>query len=72
MENEIKVKHPNGYSGILYGKRSMIIFYNNEEVLHIGFRNINTKEELYDNLEKMPEFMKMLDDSIDEIIDKKM
>ncbi|HCC04022.1 MAG TPA: hypothetical protein DEP51_04100 [Clostridiales bacterium] len=72
MENEIKVKHPNGYSGILYGKRSMVIFYNNEEVLHTGFRNINTKEELYDNLEKMPEFMKMLDDSIDEIIDEKI
>ena len=72
MENEIKVKHPNGYSGMLYGKRSMVIFYNNEEVLHTGFRNINTKEELYDNLEKMPEFMKMLDDSIDEIIDEKI
>lgn len=72
MENEIKVKHPNGYSGILYGKRSMVIFYNNEEVLHTGFRNINTKEELYDNLEKMPEFMKMLDNSIDEIIDEKI
>ena len=72
MENEIKVKHPNGYSGILYGKRSMVIFYDNEEVLHTRFRNINTKEELYDNLEKMPEFMKMLDDSIDEIIDEKI
>ena len=72
MENEIKVEHPNGYSGILYGKRSMAIFYNNKEVLHTGFRNINTKEELYQHLEKMPEFMKMLDDSIDEIIDEKI
>ena len=30
------------------------------------------EKELYDNLEKMPEFMKMLDDSIDEIIDEKI
>lgn len=72
MENEIKVEHPNGYSGILYGKKSMVIFHNNKEVLHTGFRNINTREELYQNLEKMPEFMKMLDDSIDEIIDEKI
>lgn len=58
---EIKVKHSNGYSGILYGKRSMAIFYNGEEVLHTGFRNINTEKELYEELEKMPQFMKMLE-----------
>lgn len=39
---------------------------------HLEANMINKIEELYDNLEKMPEFMKMLDDSIDEIIDEKI
>ena len=70
--DEIKVTHPNGYSGILYGKRSMSIVYNNEEVLHTGFRNINTEEELYKKLENMPEFLKMLDESFDEYMENKI
>ena len=70
---EIEVKHPNGYSGILYGKSSMVIFYNGEEVLHTGFRNenIKTKEDLYKELERMPEFLKMLDESFDEYMESK-
>lgn len=68
---EIEVKHPNGYSGILYGKSSMVIFYNGEEVLHTGFRNenIKTKEDLYKELEGMSEFLKMLDESFDEYME---
>lgn len=70
---EIEVKHPNGYSGILYGKSSMVIFYDGEEVLHTGFRNenIKTKEDLYKELEGMPEFLKMLDESFDEYMENK-
>lgn len=65
---EIKVEHPNGYSGILYGKRSMVIFYKGEEVLHTGFRNENlkTKEDLYKELEEMPEFLAMLDKAFED------
>lgn len=52
----VKVEHPNGYFGILYGKSSMMIYdRNGNEVIHTGFRNINTKEELYEHLGKIPE-----------------
>ena len=56
----IKAEHPNGFSGILYGERSMSIYYLGKEVLHTGFRNINTAEELYKELEEMPEFLETL------------
>ena len=56
----IRVSHPNGYSGVLYGESSMSIYYDGREVLHTGFRSINTKEELYKRLEEMPEFIAML------------
>ena len=46
-ENQIMVEHENGYYGCLYGKSSMSIFKDNKEVLHTGFRNINTPDELY-------------------------
>ena len=54
------VKHENGYCGCLYGKSSMSIFKGNKEVLHTGFRNINTPDELYEQLSEMPSFMEML------------
>lgn len=31
--------------------------------MHTGFREINTAEELYNELEEMPEFLKMLGDA---------
>ena len=55
--NQIMVEHDNGYSGCLYGKSSMSIFKDNKEVLHTGFRNINTPDELYELLSGMPEMM---------------
>ena len=42
--NQIMVEHENGYCGILYGKSSMSIFKGDQEVLHTGFRNINTSD----------------------------
>ena len=58
-EMKIKVRHPNGYSGILYGKSSLAIYDNHGiEVIHTGYRTINTEKELYDVLEKFPEIMK--------------
>ena len=58
--NKIMVKHENGYYGCLYGKSSMSIFKDNKEVLHTGFRNINTPDELYEILSEMPDFMEKL------------
>ena len=61
-DNQIMVEHENGYYGCLYGKSSMSIFNDNKEVLlHTGYRNINTPDELYEQLSKMPRFMEMLD-----------
>lgn len=54
--NKIMVKHENGYYGCLYGKSSMSIFKDNKDVLHTGFRNINTPDELYEILSEMPSF----------------
>ena len=59
-DNKIMVEHENGYYGCLYGKSSMSIFKCNKEVLHTGSRNINTPDELYNQLSKMPSFMEML------------
>ena len=56
----IRVSHPNGYSGVLYGESSMSIYYDGREVLHTGVRTIITKEELYKTLEEMPEFIAKL------------
>lgn len=58
--NEIWVKHENGYYGKLYGKSSMSIYWGNKEVFHTGFRTINTPEELYKELSEMASFMEML------------
>ena len=67
MSERIIVEHPNGYKGILYGARSMsIINADGKEVLHTGFRNINTKEELYTQLSEMPDFLKKIAGIFDE------
>ena len=57
VNNQIMVEHENGYYGCLYGKSSMSIFKDNKEMLHTGFRNINTPDELYEILSEMPEMM---------------
>ena len=59
-KNQIMVEHENGYYGCLYGESSMSIYKGNKEVLHTGFRNINTPDELYEQLSEMPSFMEML------------
>ena len=55
--NQIMVEHENGYYGCLYGKSSMSIFKDDKEMLHTGFRNINTPDDLYEILSEMPEMM---------------
>lgn len=66
MSENIEVQHPNGYIGILYGKRSMVILdKNRKEVMHTGFRNknIKTEKDLYKLLEGFPEFLKMISEA---------
>lgn len=70
MKNEIYIKHPNGYSGKLYGESSMSIFKDGKEVMHTGFRSeeIQTEEDLYKHLEDMPKFMNLLFGNIEDVI----
>lgn len=66
-ETRIDYKSPaNGYSGSLYGKKSLRILdpYGNE-ILHTGFRSINTYEELKEMVDDMPHFIQLLDEAID-------
>lgn len=52
-------KSENGYSGALYGESTMSIYdRTGREVLHTGFREINTLEELIEEVEHFPEFVK--------------
>lgn len=50
----IKVDHPNGYKGILYGQSGMTIYSPDGEIfLHTDKRAINTKSELQDVLSEV-------------------
>ena len=55
----IKVEHPNGYAGVLYGRASMAVYDpQGHEVLHTGSRAINTSEALYNLLGNIPKMIK--------------
>lgn len=57
----IEYKSENGYSGSLYGRCSMRIYdKNGNEVLHTGFRTVNTLEELKEVVDTMPEFLETI------------
>ena len=68
MQNDkpITYTHENGYSATLYGKSSMIIRYKGKEVMHTGFRNVNTESAVMDLLGMQPSFRKSLEKMIDE------
>ena len=61
----VRYTHKNGFSAILYGKSSMSILKNGNEVLHTSSRSVNTEKEVMELLEKQPEFMRAMNDSID-------
>ena len=63
-------KHLNGYSAKLYGKSSMSIFFEGKEVMHTGFRNVNTEAEVMEVLEAQPRFREMLDEILKESEDE--
>jgi hypothetical protein len=54
--------HKNGYYARLYGKSSMRVCRNGKEILHTGFRNVNTEDEVMELLEGMPKFVKLLEE----------
>lgn len=53
-------KHPNGYSARLYGMSSLSIYFEGKEVMHTGYRSVNTEKEVMDLLAKQPEFREKL------------
>ena len=52
--------HPNGYSARLYGKSSLSIYFEEKEVLHTGFRKVNTEKQVMDLLAEQPKFRETL------------
>ena len=62
----LKEEYRNGeWYANLYGKSSMSILKNGKEVLHTSSRSVNTEKEVMELLEKQPEFMRAMNDSID-------
>lgn len=73
MSDTIKYTSDNGYTGVLYGKSSMIIYKpDGTESMHTGSRNINTYEELVRIVDKHPKFREMLKKAAKEIRDSEM
>ena len=57
----IKYTSKNGYTGVLYGRSSLAIYNKDgKKVMHTGFRNVNTYEELVKTVETFPEFLGLL------------
>ena len=61
MTDTVKYTSDNGYTGVMYGKSSYAVFdKDGKEVMHTGFRNFNTYDELVEHVEKYPKFREML------------
>lgn len=57
----IKYTSKNGYTGVLYGKSSFVIYNSDgKEMMHTGFRKINTYEKLVEEVETFPEILEIL------------
>ncbi len=66
MDEVIEYRSENGYTGKLYGKSSLSIYNSiGREVMHTCFRTINTLEELKQEVEEFPEFLRVLSDKDD-------
>ena len=66
MDEVIEYKSENGYTGKLYGKSSLSIYNSiGREVMHTCFRTINTLEELKQEVEEFPEFLRVLSNKND-------
>lgn len=60
MSELIVLQHPNGYFGSLTVGKSMTITKDGEEVLHTYSPTPKSADELWEVLETMPEFLKMV------------
>ena len=57
----IEYKSKNGYLGKLYGVSSFSIYApDGHEVFHTGSRNINTFDELKEQVNEFPQFLEIL------------
>lgn len=67
----MKVKHENGYTAIVYGKSSISVYKDNEEVLHTGslIKQFNTEKEVYEYLEQIPKLLEKLE-KLDKIFEE--
>ena len=54
--------HKNGYVARLYGEDSMNVYFNGIEVMHTGYRNVHTEDEVMEMLEGMPKVIKLLEE----------
>ena len=64
MENNVITYENDEYVGKLYGKSSMIIKHKSgSPSLHTGSRSINTYEELKEQVDGFPEFLKILENA---------
>lgn len=62
MSNQMKYTSKNGYTGVMYGKSSLVILdENGKEVFHTGSRTCNTYEELVEQTDTYPELRTMLE-----------
>ena len=66
MNKTVTYTHENGYSATLYGNTSLSVEHNGKEVLHTGFRNVETEDEVMNLLENMPEMRNKLRNFIEE------
>ena len=57
-------RHKNGYIARLYGKSSLSVYFNGKEVLHTGYRNVHTEDEVMELLEGMPKLMKIIEGGV--------
>lgn len=70
MSKVKKYTSSNGYTGVLYGKSSLSIKdKDGREILHTGFRNINTYDELVECVETFPQFIELLSGKVKYIRD---
>ena len=61
MSETKKYTSPNGFTGVMYGVSSMLIYdKDGHEVFHTGFRSIHTEEELKKFVDGFPEWMENL------------
>lgn len=65
MNKQSKYTSKNGYTGVMYGKSSLVILdRNGKEVFHTGFRNCDTYEELIEQVDTFPEFYDMIQEHL--------